>query len=254
LFKAGTDVNYTDTDGKTQNAIALAADSDTLRIFFPIWESTKEGKLKVKTSAGDKELEFTWAEFGSRAYSIIDVAAVLCVPEHADQELSNARELNRKVAVAKRGTRPSATVTVAGAEGSKANALNGLYYPTGDLYNGKPLFRKQNDLGGDGEWLRFATDDRWIFSDTRSKVANNTSGCACSLHSGFDHPTSVVKWYPPMKCTSSHSASFAEKAQRAEKAGALALVVINRYKFLKVESPSVVQCSSHNLILRISER
>jgi hypothetical protein len=29
LFKVGTDVNYTDTDGKTQNAIALAANSDT---------------------------------------------------------------------------------------------------------------------------------------------------------------------------------------------------------------------------------
>ena len=113
LFKAGTDVNYTDTDGKTQNVIALAADSDTLRIFFPIWASIKEGKLKVKISAGDKELEFTWAGFGSRPSSIIDVAAVLCVPEHADQKLSNARQLNRKVAVARRGSRPSATVTVA---------------------------------------------------------------------------------------------------------------------------------------------
>jgi hypothetical protein len=32
----------------------------------------------------------------------------------------------------------------------------------------------------------------------------------------------------PMKCISSHSTNFVEKAQRVEKAGALALVVINR--------------------------
>jgi hypothetical protein len=103
LFKAGADVNYTDTDGKTQNAIALAANSDTLRIFFPLWTLTKEGKLEVKTLAGDKELEFTWARFGSRPSSIIDVAAVLCDPEHAGQELSNAEQLRGKVAVAKGG-------------------------------------------------------------------------------------------------------------------------------------------------------
>jgi hypothetical protein len=58
---------------------------------------------------------------------------------------------------------------------------------------------------------------------------------------GKDHPTHVNKWkiyangaheswgeHAPMKCIGSHSTNFVEKAQHAEKAGALALVVINR--------------------------
>jgi hypothetical protein len=105
LMNAGADVIYTDTDGKTQNAIALAADAHTLRIFSPVWAPTKEGKLEVKTSAGDKELEFTWAGFGSRPSSIIDVAVVPCDPEHAEKELSNAEQLAGKVAVVKRSDR-----------------------------------------------------------------------------------------------------------------------------------------------------
>jgi hypothetical protein len=124
LFKAGTDVKYTDTDGKTQNAVALAANSDTLRIFSPLWALTKEGKLKVKTLAGEiKELEFTWAGFGSRHASIIDVAAVLCHPEHAEQELINAEELSGNVAVVKRGGRTTFFEKAQRAEKAGARAL-----------------------------------------------------------------------------------------------------------------------------------
>jgi hypothetical protein len=123
LFKAGADVNYTDTDGKTQNAIALAANSDTLRIFSPLWAPTKKGKLEVKTSAGDKELQFTWAGFGSRHSWIIDVAAVLCDPEHAEQELSNARQLAGNVAIVKRSDRTTFVKQAQHAEKAGALAL-----------------------------------------------------------------------------------------------------------------------------------
>jgi hypothetical protein len=251
LFKAGTDLNYTDTDGKTQNAIALAANSDTLRIFSPLWAPTKEGTLEVKTLAGEiKELEFTWAGFGSFHPSIIDAAAVLCDPEHAEQELINAEQLAGNVAVVRRGAMKKENVTVAGVEGRRADALNGLYEDTGDLYNGKPLFRKRNDPGGACEWLRFPRNYEWAFSTTASKDANRyddnryndgTGDCVLSTQIGKDHPTHVNKWkiyangahksweeHAPMKCFSSHSTSFVEKAQRAEKAGARALVVINR--------------------------
>jgi ankyrin repeat protein len=249
LFKAGTDVNYTDTDGKTQNAIALAANSDTLRIFSPLWAPTKEGKLEVKTSAGEiKELEFMWAGFGSRPSSIIDVAAVLCEPEHAElfcdpehaeQELSSAEQLRGNVAVVKRMKKEN--VTVAGVEGRRANELNGHYEDTDDLYNGKPLFRKRNDPGGACEWLRNDKDNQWMFSKAADKDSTNTGCCCRSLEAGKDHPTHVNKWniyanganeswevHALMKCSSSHSTTFVEMAQRAEKAGARALVVINR--------------------------
>jgi hypothetical protein len=123
LLNAGADVIYKDTDGKTQNAIALAANSDTLRIFSPLWAPTKKGKLEVKTSAGDKELQFTWAGFGSRHSWIIDVAAVLCDPEHAEQELSNARQLAGNVAIVKRSDRTTFVKQAQHAEKAGALAL-----------------------------------------------------------------------------------------------------------------------------------
>ncbi len=145
----------------------------------------------MKTLAGEiKELEFTWAGFGSRHPSIIDVAAVLCDPEHAGQELSNAEQLAGNVAVLKRGV----NVTVAGVEGRRADALNGLYEDTGDLYNGKPLFQKRNDPGGACEWLRNDKDNQWLFSNTQDKDADSTT-CLChSLEAGKDHPTHVDQW------------------------------------------------------------
>jgi hypothetical protein len=132
-------------------------------------------------------------------------------------------------------------VMVGGVVGKRSDALNGVYEATGDLCNGKPLFRKRNDPGGACVWLRFSTTDRWCASDTENKDANNTR-CSCyGLEKGKDHPSHVNNWniyangakarweeHAPMKCIASHSINFVEKAQRAEKAGALALVVINR--------------------------
>jgi hypothetical protein len=73
-----------------------------------------------------------------------------------------------------------------------------------------------------------------MFSDTSDKDLNNTDGWCVSVEAGKDLPTHVDSWkieeeeHAPMKCISSHSTNFIEKAQLAEKAGALALVVINR--------------------------
>ncbi len=149
----------------------------------------------MKTSAGEiKELEFRWAGFGSRSSSIIDVAAVLCDPEHAEQELSNAEQLSGNVAVVKRAAMKKENVTVAGVEGRRSNELNGLYEATGDVYNGKPLFRKRNDPCGACEWLRHRKDNYWAFSTTAQKDGYNGYSRR-SLEAGKDHPTHVNKWY-----------------------------------------------------------
>jgi hypothetical protein len=58
--------------------------------------------INVKTSDVNEFLPFAWAQFGTRA-PIPHVAAVLCDPECADQELRNVEHLNKKVAAFKRG-------------------------------------------------------------------------------------------------------------------------------------------------------
>jgi hypothetical protein len=66
-----------------------------------VWWAARHG-INVKTSDGNKILDFTWAQFGTRA-PIDHVAALLCDPECADQELRNAEQLNQKVAIVKSG-------------------------------------------------------------------------------------------------------------------------------------------------------
>jgi hypothetical protein len=200
--------------------------------------------LEVKTLDGEiKELEFTWAGFGSRPSSIIDVAAVLYDPKHAEQELRNSEQLADNVSVVKRGTMKQ-NVTVVDVKGRRADALNGLYEDTGDFYNGKHLFRKRNDPARASAWLSSTRKSGlWVFSTTASKDANSynfDSGVwVFSTQLGKGHPTHVNDWeiyankranelwVKHMKCISSQSTNFVEKAQRAEKAGACALIVIN---------------------------
>jgi hypothetical protein len=66
-----------------------------------VWWAARQG-INVKTSDGNKFLEFAWAQFGTRA-PIAHVAVVLCNPECADQELRNAEQLNQKVAIVQSG-------------------------------------------------------------------------------------------------------------------------------------------------------
>ncbi len=68
--------------------------------------SEKKDTLRVKNSKleREKELKCMRAAFGSYdGRCIVDVAAVLCDPEHADKELRNAEQLKGKVAVVKGG-------------------------------------------------------------------------------------------------------------------------------------------------------
>jgi hypothetical protein len=75
--------------------------------------------------------------------------------------------------------------------GKKADKLNGWYETTVDLQNGKPLFRK---LKNPDTWLRFTTDNTWMFSDTSDKDLNNTDGWCVSVEAGKDLPTHVDCW------------------------------------------------------------
>ena len=105
-------------------------------------------------------------------------------------------------------------VMVSGVVGRKADQLNGVYEATGDLCNGKPLFRKRNNPGALCEWLRFDTSiNLWVFGTTANKDVNDSKGVCASVKSGIDHPTQVDKWkiyanlavdqweeHAPMKC------------------------------------------------------
>ena len=70
----------------------------------------------------------------------------------------------------------------------KADMLNGWYETTVDQQNGKPLFRK---LKTPDTWLRFTTDNTWMFSDTSDKDLNSTDGCCFSVESGKNLQTCV---------------------------------------------------------------
>jgi hypothetical protein len=177
----------------------------------------------VKTLAGEiKELEFTWAGFGSRPSSIIDVAVVLCDPKHAEQELRNSEQFAGNVAVVKRGTMKQ-NVTVAGVKGRRADALNGS-----PVSSYRPLFRKRNDPVGASEWLSFTRKSGlWVFSTTTSKDANSYNFHVNDWEI-YSNKRANELWVNHMKCISSQSTNFVEKTQRAEKAVACALEVINR--------------------------
>jgi hypothetical protein len=102
------------------------------------------------------------------------------------QELTEAEEAAARQV---EGSDGKAAIMVAG--GEKADMLNGWYETTVDLQNGKPLFRK---LKTPDTWLRFTTDNTWMFSDTSDKDLNNTDGWCVSVEAGKDLPTQVDMW------------------------------------------------------------
>ena len=104
------------------------------------------------------------------------------------QELAEAEEAAARQVEGSDGT---AAVMVAGVTGEKAELLNGWYETTADRQNGKPLFRK---LKNPDTWLRFTTDNAWIFSHTSDKDLNNTGGWCVSVEAGKDLPTLVHTW------------------------------------------------------------
>jgi hypothetical protein len=104
------------------------------------------------------------------------------------QELTEAEEAAARQV---QGSDGKAAIMVAGVMGEKADKLNGWYQTTVDLQNGKPLFRK---LKNPDTWLRFTTDNTWMFSGTSDKDLNNTDGWCVSVEAGKDLPTHVHCW------------------------------------------------------------
>jgi hypothetical protein len=104
----------------------------------------------------------------------------------------------------------SSPVLIGGVVGKKANVLNGVYEPTRQLHNGKPLFQKQGDPD---KWLRFDVKKLWLFCATANKDANNSVSWCHSVETDIEHPTKVKNWtiydrsenkwevHAAMKCT-----------------------------------------------------
>jgi hypothetical protein len=75
---------------------------------------------------------------------------------------------------------PSFTLQVTGAKGLFSHAINGTYVPTGELYNGKMLFKKstQEPISSEGDtWLRFAAaggQNVWMISRNTEKEENRS--------------------------------------------------------------------------------
>ena len=80
---------------------------------------------------------------------------------------------------------------ISGVTGPKADLVNGTYAPTGELHNGKTLFRKVNDAD---KWLRYATDGSWMVSPTSNKDANDNNCWAHSVEEELAHPALTKSW------------------------------------------------------------
>jgi len=94
-------------------------------------------------------------------------------------------------------------ITLSGASGSNAEWINGVYDPTGEAYNDKPLFQKRDDPG---RWLRFVTfggQMNWRVSDTANKeekvdkdykaAANKIPNGDFADHKDYDKSMAAVK-------------------------------------------------------------
>jgi ankyrin repeat protein len=81
-------------------------------------------------------------------------------------------------------------IVVAGVAG-RESLIHGVFEPTGDLCNGKPVFRTQTKLA-DEVWLRFNTNNKWTFR-TKNTAGYFKDGCT-SVEAGKDHPMQVDKW------------------------------------------------------------
>ena len=128
----------------------------------------------------------------------------------AKRQEEGARRQTLEMLLQQKQQLPRQDVMVAGVVGRKAGILNGVYEVTGELYNGKPLFRKQNDHD---KWLLFLTTNKWGIAVTASKDSNSGKCFCFSVEAGKDHPTQVGKWtifangaedkleeHAPMKC------------------------------------------------------
>jgi len=86
-------------------------------------------------------------------------------------------------------------LVIRGATGINAAAVNGEYFDSGHVYNGRVLYQKAADSD---RWLRFVTAghlDQWRVSSSQSVKANDDKGYIYSKESGLANPTEAKEWY-----------------------------------------------------------
>lgn len=84
------------------------------------------------------------------------------------------------------------SVIISGVEGEfSADIANGVYRPTGETYNDRPLFRKESDSD---KWLLYGPTNKWTVTDTAYKNAKQSKGWLMSLEAGLAHPTQATCW------------------------------------------------------------
>ena len=94
-------------------------------------------------------------------------------------------------AAAAAAARGRSAVVLSGATGQYASAINGVFEPTGEENNGKPLYRK---VGDPGWWLRCNPNGSWMVSPKVDMEANNKTGMCHSAEIGLAHPTLATEW------------------------------------------------------------
>ena len=97
--------------------------------------------------------------------------------------------INKAEAAAYCVSRP---VLIAGATGQNADSVNGIYEPTGEIYNDRTLFRKKGDST---KWLRYVSSNGlWLVSSDSDKEANNSNGWSSSRPGGLKDPADASSW------------------------------------------------------------
>ena len=73
--------------------------------------------------------------------------------------------------------------------------MDGVYKPVqGQLYNGRPLYCKEQKVGEPVRWLRYCLDHTWAVGTTEEKDSTCSSGLAYSLERGVALPQDVSHW------------------------------------------------------------
>lgn len=83
-------------------------------------------------------------------------------------------------------------VRLRGATAENSDEVNGVFTPTGELYNGKLLLRKETK--GPERWLLYAKNHKWLVTDTAEKEANGIGGWCFSEEAGLAHPALAESW------------------------------------------------------------
>lgn len=79
---------------------------------------------------------------------------------------------------------------LSGATGDFRHQINGLYVPTAQQLNGKPVYAKEGDTN---RWLFFSATMRWVVADERS-LETNTTTCFADTEPGLAHPGAAKHW------------------------------------------------------------